>query len=126
MRFDNRQRLTNRRAVYDEQTTNGLPWPTHGRFDSGQSVRAEIGARLALPIRRRSCSDAHAALRRVLEAAGAAPKLAEAIGATVGHSDADLAALEGHLTASTYRLAFAVVVAHAAIMFGLLTLVLPT
>ena len=60
------------------------------------------------------------------ELAGADPKLAEAIGATIGQSDADLAALEGHLTGSTYRLAFAVVVAHAAIMFGLLKLVLAT
>jgi hypothetical protein len=39
---------------------------------------------------------------------------------------ADLAALEGRLTASAYRLAFAVVVANAAIMFGLLKLILPT
>ena len=75
--------------------------------------------------------DTHAAVRD-LEAAGADPKLAEAIVATISRSDADLAtnadlaALEGRLTASAYRLAFAVVVANAAIMFGLLKLIVPT
>ena len=114
-----------------EQTTNGPPWHTHGRFGSGQSVRAEIGARFALPVRRRSCSDARAAIRDFV-AAGADRKLSEAIVATIRRPDADLvtiadlAALEGHLTASAYRLAFTVVVADAAIMFGLLKLVMPT
>ena len=75
--------------------------------------------------------DTHAAVRD-LEAAGADPKLAEAIVATISRSDADLAtkadlaALEGRLTAAAYRLALAVVVANGAIMFGLLKLVLPT
>ena len=75
--------------------------------------------------------DTDAAVRD-LEAAGADPKLAEAIVATIGRSDpgpvthADLAALEGRLTASVDRLAFAVVVANAAIMFGLVKLILPT
>ena len=75
--------------------------------------------------------DTHAAIRK-LEAAGADPKLAEAIVATISHSDADLAtktdleALKGHLTAGGYRLAFAVVAANTAIVFGLLKLLLPT
>lgn len=73
----------------------------------------------------------HAAIRD-LEAAGVDSKLAEAIVATIGRSDpgpvthADLAALEGRLTVSSDRLAFAVVVANAAIMFGLLKLIVPT
>jgi len=41
-------------------------------------------------------------------------------------TDADLAALQERLTASIDRLAFAVVVANAAIMFSLLKLILPT
>ena len=51
---------------------------------------------------------------------------------TISHSDANLAtktdleALEGHLTAGGYRLAFAVVAANTAIVFGLLKLLLPT
>lgn len=75
--------------------------------------------------------DAHAAVRD-LEAAGADPKLAEAIIGTISRSDADLAtnadlaALEGRLTASAYQLAFAVIVANVAIMFGLLKLIVPT
>ena len=75
--------------------------------------------------------DTHAAVRD-LEAAGADPKLAEAIVATISRSDADLAtnadlaALEGRLTASAYRLASAAVVANAAIMFGLLKPIVPT
>ncbi len=75
--------------------------------------------------------DTHAAVRD-LEAAGADFKLAEAIVATISRSDADLvikadlAALEGSLTAAAYRLALAVVVANAAIMFGLLKPILPT
>ena len=75
--------------------------------------------------------DTHAAVRD-LEAAGADPKLAEAIVATISRSDADLAtkaglaALKWRLTAAAYWLAFAVVVANAAVMFGLLKLILPT
>ena len=75
--------------------------------------------------------DADAAVRD-LEAAGADPKLAEAIVATIGRSDpglvthADLAALEGRLTASADRWAFVVAAANAAIMFGLLKLIVPT
>ena len=74
--------------------------------------------------------DTHAAIRD-LEAAGADPKLAEAIVKTVSQADAqlttkaDLAALEHRLTAAGYRLALGVVVGNAAIMFGLLKLVLP-
>ena len=81
--------------------------------------------------------DTHEAIQS-LEAAGADPKLAEAIVRTVSQADAqlstkaDLAALEGRidslehrLTAAGYRLAFGVVVANAAIVFGLLKLVLP-
>ena len=81
--------------------------------------------------------DTHEAIRN-LEAAGADPKLAEAIVKTVSQADAqlatkaDLAALEGRidslehrLTAAGYRLALGVVVANAAIVFGLLRLVLP-
>lgn len=73
-----------------------------------------------------------------LKAAGADPKLAEAIVKTVSRTDAqlatkaDLAALEGRidslehrLTAAGYRLAPGVVVANAAIVFGLLKLILP-
>ncbi len=79
----------------------------------------------------------HAAIQ-VLKAAGADPKLAEAIVKTVSQADAqlatkaDVAAFEGridalghHLTAAGYRLAPGVVVANAAIMFGLLKLILP-
>ena len=85
--------------------------------------------------------DTHAAIRD-LEAAGADPKLAEAIVKTVSQADAQLAtkadvdtlrvevtgridALEHRLTAAGYRLALGVVVAVAAIVFGLLKLVLP-
>ncbi len=80
---------------------------------------------MAIPI------DTPAAIRD-LEAAGADPKLTEAIAATIGRSganvvtNADLAVLEGRLTAVTDRLAFVVVVANAALIFGLLKLILPT
>ena len=73
-----------------------------------------------------------------LEAAGADPKLAEAIVKTVGQADAQLAtkadlaalggridSLEHRLTAAGCRLALGVVVANAAIVFGLPKLVLP-
>ena len=79
--------------------------------------------------------DTHAAIRN-LEAAGADPKLAEAIVATISRADggfatkaalkAELATLEGRLTATGTRLAFAVVAANTAIVFGLLKLLLPT
>ena len=81
--------------------------------------------------------DTHAAIQD-LEAAGADPKLAEAIVKTVSQADtqlatkADLAALEGRiealehrLTAAGYRLALGGGVANAAIVFGLLKLVQP-
>ena len=81
--------------------------------------------------------DTHEAIQN-LEAAGADPKLAEAIVKTVSQADAqlatkaDLAALEGRidslghrLTAAGYRPALGVVVANGAIVFGLLKLVLP-
>ena len=59
-------------------------------------------------------------------------QLAEAIVATISRADAgfatktDLAALEGRLTAAGTRLAFAVVAAHTAIVFGPLKLLLPS
>ena len=74
--------------------------------------------------------DTHAAIRN-LQDAGADPKLAEAIVATVSRADtelatkSDLSALEGRLTAAGYRLAPGVVIANSAIVFGLLKLVMP-
>lgn len=81
--------------------------------------------------------DTHAAIQH-LKAAGADPRLAEAIVKTVSQADAQLAtkadfaalkgridSLEHHLTAAGYRLAPGVVVANAAIVFGLLKLILP-
>ena len=81
--------------------------------------------------------DTHAAIQE-LEAAGIKPEHAEAIVKTVSQADAQLAtkadltalegrieALEHRLTAAGYRLALGVVVANAAIVFGLLKLVLP-
>ena len=81
--------------------------------------------------------DTHAAIQD-LKAAGADPKLAEAIVKTVSQADAQLAtkavlaaiegridSLEHRLTAAGYRLALGVVVANAAIVFGLLKLILP-
>ena len=76
-------------------------------------------------------SDTRAAVHN-LEAAGANPKLVGAIVKTISRSDADLvtnvdlAALEGRLIASAYRLAFVVVVANAVVVFGLLKLIPPT
>ena len=75
--------------------------------------------------------DTHAAIRN-LQDAGADPKLAEAIVATVSRADtelttkSDISALEGRLTAAGYRLALGVVIANSAIVFGLLKLVMPT
>ena len=60
------------------------------------------------------------------------PKLAEPIVATISRADAgfatraDLATLEGRLTAAGTRLALAVAAANTAIVFGLLKLLLPT
>ena len=82
--------------------------------------------------------DTHAAIQE-LEAAGAGPKLAEAIVKTVSRADtdlvtkadlrADLATLEGRLTAAGYRRAFAVagtvIGANTAIVFGLFKVLLP-
>ena len=70
-----------------------------------------------------------------LEAAGADPKLAKAIVKTVSQADAELvtkadlkaefATLEGRLTGAGYRLAFGVIAANTAIVFGLLKVLLP-
>ena len=78
--------------------------------------------------------DTHAAIQN-LTAAGIKPEHAEAIVRTVSQADADLvtkadlkaelATLEGRLTAAGYRLAFAVVGANAVIVFGLLKVLLP-
>lgn len=74
--------------------------------------------------------DTHAAIRNLQEA-GADPKLAEAIVATVSRADtelatkSDLSALEGRLTTAGYRLAIGVVIANSVIVFGLLKLVMP-
>lgn len=70
-----------------------------------------------------------------LEKAGIKSEHAKAIVKTVSQADADLvtkadlkaelATLEGRLTSAGYRLALAVIATNAAIVFGLLKLLLP-
>ncbi len=74
--------------------------------------------------------DTYAAIRN-LQDAGAVPKLAEAIVASVCCADtklatkSDLSSLEGRLTAADCYLALGVVIANSVIVFGLLKLLMP-
>ncbi len=61
--------VANRTSGGGSNRQNGLPWHDNGQRGSGQSARAEIAGRFAIPLRRRSRSDARAGIEQTLPCA---------------------------------------------------------